>query len=66
MKTQKTTVGTINSDVLAFTAGRDVELDINLIKADCIGTAAHVTMLSEMTPPVLTKTARTKIIRELK
>ncbi len=47
MKTQKTTVGTINDDVLAFTAGRDVELDINLIQADCIGTAAHVTMLSE-------------------
>ncbi len=66
MKTEKTTVGTINNDVLAFTAGRDVELDINLIKADCIGTAAHVTMLSEMTPPVLSKTARTKIIRELK
>ncbi len=66
MKTEKTTVGTINNDVLAFTAGRDVELDINLIKADCIGTAAHVTMLSEMMPPVLTKTARTKIIRELK
>ena len=66
MKTEKTTVGTINNDVLAFTAGRDVELDINLIKADCIGTAAHVTMLSEMEPPVLTKTARTKIIRELK
>ncbi len=66
MKTQKTTVGTIEKDVLAFTAGRDVELDVNLIKADCIGTAAHVTMLSEMTPPVLTKTARTKIIRELK
>jgi len=66
MKKQKTTVGTINSDVLAFTAGRDVELDIHLIKADCLGTAAHVTMLSEMEPPVLTKTARIKIIRELK
>ena len=29
MKTQKTTVGTINEEVLAFTAGRDVELDMN-------------------------------------
>ena len=29
MKTQKTTVGSINTDVLAFTAGRDVELDMN-------------------------------------
>ena len=66
MKTEKTTVGTIQEDVLRFTAGRDVELDIHLIQADCIGTAAHVTMLSEMTPPIITKTARTKILRELK
>ena len=29
MKTQKITVGTINGEVLAFTAGRDVELDMN-------------------------------------
>jgi len=27
MKTQKTTVGTINEEVLAFTAGRDVWMD---------------------------------------
>ena len=45
---QKTTVGEINQDVLAFTAGRDVELDQALIAVDCIGTAAHVTMLSSM------------------
>ncbi len=45
---QKTTVGTIDHEVLAFTAGRDVELDHVLITADCIGTAAHVTMLSKM------------------
>ena len=66
MKTEKTTVGTIGKDVLAFTAGRDVELDINLIHSDCIGTAAHITMLSEMMPPVITKPERTKIICELK
>ena len=48
MDKQKTTVGTINNEVLAFTAGRDVELDHALITVDCIGTAAHVTMLSKM------------------
>jgi len=66
MKTQKTTVGSINSDVLSFTAGRDVELDKSLITADCLGTAAHVTMLSKMKPAVLSETARKKVIRELK
>jgi argininosuccinate lyase len=66
MAKQKTTVGTINSEVLAFTAGRDVELDINLIQADCIGTAAHVTMLSKMEPAIISETARKKVIRELK
>ncbi len=66
MKTQKTTVGTIDNEVLAFTAGRDVELDVNLIQADCIGTAAHVTMLSKMEPAVISETARKKVIRELK
>lgn len=65
MKTQKTTVGTINADVLAFTAGRDVELDVNLIQADCIGTAAHVTMLSKMKPAIITAAERKKVICEL-
>jgi argininosuccinate lyase len=66
MKTQKTTVGTINGEVLAFTAGRDVELDMNLIQADCIGTAAHVTMLSKMKPAIITEAERKKVIKELK
>ncbi len=48
MAKQKTTVGIINNEVLAFTAGRDVELDHALITVDCIGTAAHVAMLSKM------------------
>jgi len=65
MKTQKTTVGTINEEVLAFTAGRDVELDMNLIQADCIGTAAHVTMLSKMKPAIITEAERKKVIKEL-
>ena len=62
MKAQKTTVGTINEDVLAFTAGRDVELDMNLIQADCIGTAAHVTMLSKMKPAIITVAERKRVI----
>lgn len=66
MKTQKTTVGTIDNEVLAFTAGKDVELDVNLIQADCIGSAAHVTMLSEMEPAIVTVAERKKVIAELK
>lgn len=53
---QTTTVGTIDDEILAFTAGKDLVLDLQLADADCIGTAAHVTMLSRMPvqPPVLT------------
>ena len=67
MKTQKTTVGSINSEVLAFTAGRDVELDMNLIEADCTGTAAHVTMLSKMKvkPALITPAECKAVIAEL-
>lgn len=66
MKTRETTVGSIEKGVLAFTAGRDVELDVNLVQADCVGTAAHVTMLSKMTPPILTEAECKKVLRELK
>lgn len=45
---KKTIVGVINSDVLDFTVGKDPVLDMSLLNADCIGTAAHVTMLSEL------------------
>lgn len=48
MKRRKTLVGSIDDQVLAFTAGRDVEIDLVLAEADCIGTAAHVTMLSRL------------------
>jgi len=67
MAKQKTTVGTINNEVLAFTAGRDVELDHALITVDCIGTAAHVTMLSKMPvkPKLITETERKKVIAGL-
>lgn len=47
-KISVTTVGNVDSELLAFTVGRDAENDLRLIEADCIGTAAHVTMLSQM------------------
>ena len=49
---QKTMVGQIDPAVLAYTAGEDVQLDRALVEVDCIGTAAHVTMLSEMPLPI--------------
>jgi len=67
MAKQKTTVGEINQDVLAFTAGRDVELDQALVAVDCIGTAAHVTMLSKMpvTPGLISEAERKQVIAGL-
>lgn len=64
---QKTTVGEIKDEVLAFTAGRDVELDRALIEFDCIGTAAHVTMLSEMRiqPALISADEAASVIDEL-
>jgi len=66
-KTRKTTVGAIDSSVLDFTAGSDLQLDLALVQADCIGTAAHVTMLSRMpvSPKVITDSGRRAVIREL-
>ena len=39
---------TVDPDVLTYTVGEDPVLDLELAKWDCMGTAAHVTMLSEM------------------
>lgn len=47
-RTRKTTVGVIGEETLAYTAGKDVTLDLALIAVDCLGSAAHVTMLSRM------------------
>ncbi|MDD5707483.1 MAG: argininosuccinate lyase, partial [Kiritimatiellae bacterium] len=51
---RETLVGCIDPDVLAFTVGRDPQLDLDLVEWDCLGSAAHVTMLSRMRvrPPV--------------
>ncbi len=68
MKTKKTiTDGKVDGDVLAYTVGDDVTLDRALVKWDCMGTAAHVTMLSEMSlkRPVVTKAEAKKVRKEL-
>ncbi|MCX7009145.1 MAG: argininosuccinate lyase [Kiritimatiellaeota bacterium] len=64
---RQTTVGVIDAEVLAYTAGRDVALDWSLIEADCVGTAAHVTMLSRMPKAcrVLSQADAKKVIAEL-
>lgn len=66
-KTRQTTVGTIDEDVLRFTVGKDPELDLELAEADCIGSAAHATMLARMRLPkrLFTEAERKRIIRSL-
>ena len=62
-----TTVGIVDPDILEFTAGEDPALDIELVEADCLGTAAHVTMLSRLpvTPPILNDTELRQVVVEL-
>jgi len=64
---RKTTVGAVDAEVLAFTAGRDAVLDLALAEADCIGSAAHVTMLSRMRvkPRLFSDQDRRAVIGEL-
>lgn len=68
MKTKKTiTDNTIDPDILTYTVGEDPVLDLALAKWDCLGTAAHVTMLSEMKlkRPVVTKAEALRVRKEL-
>ncbi|HMP77313.1 MAG TPA: argininosuccinate lyase [Kiritimatiellia bacterium] len=67
-KPRSTTVGAIDPEVLAFTAGRDVVLDQALVEVDCLGTAAHVVMLSRIPvkPPVMTKADARRVLVELR
>jgi len=67
MTVKKTLVGKIHPDVLSFTAGKDVLLDVALIEADCIGSAAHVRMLSELKleKPLFSKSECSDVIAEL-
>ena len=62
-----TTVGAIHDDVLAYTAGKDVVLDLALVEADCLGSAAHVTMLSRMPvkPRLFSRDDVRRVIAEL-
>ena len=64
---RKTVVGTIDPDVLTFTVGKDPVLDLALAEYDCIGSAAHVTMLSRMKggPQLFDATERGQVIEEL-
>ena len=68
MKKKTITDSTVDSDVLAYTVGEDPVLDLAIAKWDCMGTAAHVTMLSEMKGlrrPVVTKAEAAKVRKEL-
>ncbi len=69
MKTKKTiTDGKVDGDILAYTVGDDTTLDCVLVKWDCMGTAAHVTMLSEMKGlkrPIVTKAEAIKVRKML-
>ena len=66
-KTEKTITGAVDPDVLTYTVGEDPVLDLELAVWDAMGTAAHVTMLSEMkvTPPVVTKTEAAAVRKAL-
>ncbi len=57
----------VDRDVLAYTVGDDPVLDLELAVWDCMGTAAHVTMLSEIDvhPPIVTKEEAARVRKEL-
>lgn len=63
----KTITGNVDPEVLAYTAGEDAILDRALVEVDCIGTAAHVTMLSRMpiVPPLFTEAEVNQVIGAL-
>ena len=65
---RKTTVGEVDAEVLAYTAGQDRGLDLALVEADCFGTAAHVAMLARLPvkPPLLTRADAQAVIAELR
>ena len=65
---RKTTVGEVDAEVLAYTAGQDRVLDLALVEADCFGTAAHVSMLARLPvqPPLLAPADAKAVIAELR
>ena len=67
-KTEKTiTDNTVNPDILKYTVGDDPVLDRDLVYWDCLGTAAHVRMLSEMEleTPIVTDDEARKVVEAL-
>jgi argininosuccinate lyase len=67
MPAKQTIVGAIQSDVLTFTVGKDPALDAALAEADCLGSAAHATMLARMPlrPKVFSEPELARVMREL-
>ncbi len=65
---RKTTVGEVDAGVLAYTAGKDCRLDLALAEADCLGTAAHVTMLARVPvkPALMTAKDAQRVVAELR
>ena len=65
---RKTTVGEVDAEVLAYTAGQDRVLDLALVEADCFGTAAHVSMLARLPvqPPLLAPADAKAVVAELR
>ncbi len=66
-KGSKTLIGAIDADVLSFTVGKDPVLDLRLVEWDCLGSAAHVTMLSRIPvkPVLFTKADRDAVVAGL-
>ena len=64
---RQTVVGRIADEVLEYTAGRDRILDLELVEADCLGSAAHAIMLSRLPvrPPVLTPEDARRVVAAL-
>ena len=59
---------TVDSDILAYTVGQDPVLDRDLAVWDCMGTAAHVTMLANLKGlkrPIVTKAEAALVRKEL-
>lgn len=64
---RKTIVGNVDAETLAYTAGDDLKQDLCLVNADCIGSAAHVTMLAGMPirPGLFSTAQKDRLIAEL-
>lgn len=67
-RSKKTIVGSIDPRVLSFTTGSDPIYDLQLVNADCVGTAAHVVMLSriKVSNGILSPAEAVKVIKVLK